>query len=52
MNLLLGHGRDGVGDAVILRHSAMLRCVVLHSTARVEYLAVSVNLKKYGPQLH
>ena len=31
MNLLLGRGRDWVGDAVIPRHSA----VVLHSTARV-----------------
>ena len=46
MNLLLGHGRDGVGDAAVPGRGAMLCCAVLHSAARVQYLAVSVNIKK------
>ena len=29
-----------------------LCCTVLYYTARAQYLAVSMNIKKYSPELH
>ena len=51
-NLLLGHGKDGVDYGIVPRHSAMLYCAVLHSTAWVQYLVVSMNIEKYCLRLH